>query len=423
MRISRAAFDKIIAWEVGSRAQYERLYRRPERPGGASGITIGIGYDLGYSTRAQFRSDWAGLIPDEMIDALLLCVGVTGAEAQRKLSSVRSKVDVPWSAAMAVYEKKDIPKWENIVIKALPNTDKLAPDSFGALVSLAYNRGPSFGKAGDRYSEMRAIKRHMVNEDFDQVPAEIRAMKRIWRGDPAMRGLLSRRDAEAALFEKGLRGAEPSPRLVPEPSPPLGPVTSPPLAPSVPTSSEPPPRVDVSAVVFDPLLKEVQQRLRDLGYTDVGEPDGKLGPRTKDAIVVFRRNNGLPMSEEIDDEFLATLMKATKRPVTIERAETKAPDLAPKNDAVWQTGWQKFGAKVVAAFTTAGAFLSMIYDWLKDNVTDLTKVVEPIRGVLSSVPTTAWWLIAAALAVLIGYSAHRAQNKLVDDYQRGKLMS
>jgi len=44
----------------------------------------------------------------------------------------------------------------------------------------------------------------MARREYSKIPGEIRSMKRIWDGDPKMRGLLVRRDLEADLFEKGL---------------------------------------------------------------------------------------------------------------------------------------------------------------------------------------------------------------------------
>jgi hypothetical protein len=41
----------------------------------------------------------------------------------------------------------------------------------------------------------------MAMRQFDKIPDEFRAMKRIW---PNVRGLRDRRDHEAALFQKGL---------------------------------------------------------------------------------------------------------------------------------------------------------------------------------------------------------------------------
>ena len=97
-----------------------------------------------------------------------------------------------------------MPNWSDKVKRTLPNTDKLSEDSFGALVSLAYNRGASFSMADDRHKEMRSIKEHMANEEFDEIPDEFRSMKRLW---PNMRGLVDRRESEAKLFEDGLKTA------------------------------------------------------------------------------------------------------------------------------------------------------------------------------------------------------------------------
>jgi GH24 family phage-related lysozyme (muramidase) len=85
--------------------------------------------------------------------------------------------------------------------RALPNTGKLSADSLGALVSLAYNRGASFDSEGTRYQEMRAIKADMAAKKYQDVPKQIRNMKRLW---PNVKGLRVRRDLEAQLFQDGL---------------------------------------------------------------------------------------------------------------------------------------------------------------------------------------------------------------------------
>ena len=204
MRISKAAFDLIVSEEVSSKQAYEAKYRRPTWPGVASGATVGIGYDIGHHTPEQVRSDWKGRVPNQMIEAMTRACGKTGAAGDSITRQIRNDVDIPWEEALTVFTNTDIPKWTAIVERELPNTDKLSGDSLGALVSLTYNRGPSFSKAGDRYREMRAIKAHMQSKDFRKIPGEFRSMKRIW---PGVRGLLLRRDREAALFEAGLRRA------------------------------------------------------------------------------------------------------------------------------------------------------------------------------------------------------------------------
>ena len=198
---SKKAIDLIVESEVTSKGYYEKHYRKPEWPGGASGVTIAVGYDLGFANEAKLRNDWTGKISDDMIDALIKYAGLTGEHAHAKLAEAREEIDIPWEAAYDVFENIDMPDWSAKVKKALPNTDKLSEDSFGALVSLAYNRGASFSKDGDRYKEMREIKENMANETFDQIPDCFREMKRLW---PNVRGLQDRRDAEAKLFEAGL---------------------------------------------------------------------------------------------------------------------------------------------------------------------------------------------------------------------------
>lgn len=200
--ISDTAFDLIVEFEVSSEQVYTRKYRGPIWPGGASGVTIGIGYDVGYATKTQLAADFGGAIPDGMIAALGAAIGVTGTAAQNMARRLAGSVDVPWPAAIGVHRRKVVPRWVGLVERSLPRTGEIGPDCLGALVSLTYNRGPSFSTAGDRYAEMRSIKSHMSAGNFRAVPGDIRAMKRLW---PTVPGLQKRREREARLFERGLQ--------------------------------------------------------------------------------------------------------------------------------------------------------------------------------------------------------------------------
>jgi GH24 family phage-related lysozyme (muramidase) len=199
--ISDRAFNLIVEFEVSSQQAYEAKYRGPIWPQGASGVTIGIGYDVGYASKTQLHADWDGAIPTAMVTALEQALGVQGAAAKPLAASLKSKVDVSWAAAIGVHRGKVIPRWVGLVERNLANTNLLKPDSLGALVSLTYNRGASFSKAGDRYREMRAIKQHMGDKALSQIPGEFRSMKRLW---PTVPGLQTRREREAKLFERGL---------------------------------------------------------------------------------------------------------------------------------------------------------------------------------------------------------------------------
>lgn len=199
-QISQTAIDLIVFFEVSSQALYEKKYRKPTWPGEKSGVTIGIGYDVGYA-KGHLVSDWTGKISGEMITALQQAVGVTGPAAKPLAAQLAGSVDVPFAAAMSVFKDTDVPRWVKTVQDALPNCNLLSKDCLGALVSLAYNRGPSFSRSGPRYAEMRDIKTHMKNREFRLIPDDIRNMKRLWPGVP---GLQTRREKEAQLFQQGL---------------------------------------------------------------------------------------------------------------------------------------------------------------------------------------------------------------------------
>jgi len=202
LTISDAAIDLIVFAEVTSGAYYVRHYQRPTWPGESSGVTIGIGYDCGYVTETELRRDWAGLLPPGAINALVhSAVGIHGDAAEARARGLQG-IGVPWSAAMAEFRGNELPKWIARTSAALPNTGRLHPDCLGALVSLTYNRGASYDLRGARYAEMRAIKQHMTGGKFERIPAELRAMVRLW---PRTKGLRLRREAEAKLFEQGLR--------------------------------------------------------------------------------------------------------------------------------------------------------------------------------------------------------------------------
>jgi len=190
---------------VRSKTTYNKRYRHPEWPGGRSGITIGIGYDVGASVKknTQLHEDWDGKIPTAMIVALEPCIGVTGEPAHKLLPRVRPKVNVPWEAAMSVFDDVDVPRWYRMCKRALPNFEALSPLCKGAPVSLAYNRGASFLQRGPRYTEMRNIRALMAKKDFGKIPAEFRKMRRLWT-NRSNRGVALRREHEARLFEKGL---------------------------------------------------------------------------------------------------------------------------------------------------------------------------------------------------------------------------
>lgn len=204
-KIAQEAVRMLVLFEVTDEKRYTSKYQNPVWPGGNSGMTMGIGYDLGYVRATWLNEDWGDELGPGLLSKLKPACGLTGVKA-KAISPQLSDVVVPWSAAMKQFEDKLLPLYVGATLQAAPLATKLAderPKCMGALVSLVYNRGPSFSKQGDRYAEMRAIKAALASGSYDRIPGHIRAMKRLW-DIKELPGLHQRRDLEAALFQEGL---------------------------------------------------------------------------------------------------------------------------------------------------------------------------------------------------------------------------
>jgi GH24 family phage-related lysozyme (muramidase) len=187
--------------EVGSRKLYDLSGSRPTWPGGASGVTIGVGYDLGY--QKGFRTDWSDVLSINQISALSAWLGLKGDPAKPGPANL-SGISIPWLAAWKVFIRKTLPEQVEATRTTFPRSNELPKICLGMLVSLVYNRGTSMtdSKAfpGNR-KEMRDIQAAIRAGQFTKVPEALRAMKRLW---PEVPGLQDRREREAAMFEAAL---------------------------------------------------------------------------------------------------------------------------------------------------------------------------------------------------------------------------
>tara|TARA_R110000868_G_scaffold89499_1_gene249163 strand:- start:186 stop:983 length:798 start_codon:yes stop_codon:yes gene_type:complete len=201
--ISDAAYNLILKYEVGGGSSYyTKCLQSPTYPGGASGVTIGIGYDLGYNTIDQFQSDWKHVILPDVYNRLAVHIGKKSEKAKAAIPSVKD-IKIPWASAEIVFKNNTLPRFIRETIKAFPGAEKLHPDAFGALVSLVFNRGGSV--SGDSRVEMlsirNAIKGEMYVDDiYSFIAQQIITMKRLWVGK-GLDGLLVRRNEESALVK------------------------------------------------------------------------------------------------------------------------------------------------------------------------------------------------------------------------------
>ena len=198
----------ILEFEVGGGENYyNKFLKNPAWPGEQSGVTIGIGYDLGYVNKTEFSEDWKDL-PKETFNRLYKVVGIKGYNAKNFIRGLKD-ISIPWDLSLKVFNNKTVTKFYNLTQQTFPNFDNLPEDAKGGLVSLVFNRGNAL--EGDRRREMKLIRDGMkLVSVYDQkalsfIANQIRNMKRIWIGGSIEKGMSRRRDAEANLIENSLK--------------------------------------------------------------------------------------------------------------------------------------------------------------------------------------------------------------------------
>lgn len=201
MTLSDKGRKLLLDYEVGGGEPYYRKFlSRPTWPGEQSGVTIGVGFDLGYNTESQVSEAW-GALADTSLELLKGAIGIRGESARLWLSSrpmVRD-IEVPWEKALDVFEKITVPRFYLQMLRIYPQSETLPEPARDALLSLVFNRGTSL--AGDRRAEMLGIQNALRDGRTRDVPQLLRSMRRLW---PNTTGLQKRRDAEASLFESAL---------------------------------------------------------------------------------------------------------------------------------------------------------------------------------------------------------------------------
>ena len=199
--ISKKATDLIIQHEVGGRAYYDKKLQAPIWAGGESGVTIGMGYDLGFNSDKQFMADWSGVINLNFINALRPTIGIKGIQAKAMLKGEILNVRIPYNTAYEVFVKSSLPRYYAMTKKIYPNMDLLNDDTKGALVSVVYNRGNKL--EGDSRAEMRAIVDLIAKQDYEGIAEQIEKSKRLWEGK-GLDGLVTRRESEADLVRDSM---------------------------------------------------------------------------------------------------------------------------------------------------------------------------------------------------------------------------
>lgn len=190
-------WSSVIEFETGGRNYYEKFLKKLTWPKGESGITMGIGADLGYMSLEEFENYFSHYFTAEENILIKKIIGLKGDKAKKALSKVQH-IELSWINASEAFVKWTLPKFWKMANDLWPGLDQLKESAQIALVSLVFNRGASI--KGPSRVEMKNIKPLVVNKDYKGIANEIRSMKRLWVGKK-LDGLLARRDKEAQAIE------------------------------------------------------------------------------------------------------------------------------------------------------------------------------------------------------------------------------
>jgi len=164
-------------------------------------------------------------------------------------------------------------------------------------------------------------------------------------------------------------------------------------------------------------VRDVQARLRGLGYHEVGNADGIMGPRTRAAILAFRDDNSLPLVSIIDVALTEALERAEPRRVASERA-----DGIPAESRIVTAANAQIGLGTLGALGTVGAQISAQIAPAVTEAEGARALADRVFGILGLegwLSATLPWVGAAVFVGVIIY-AMKARNARIEDHRIGK---
>jgi hypothetical protein len=177
--------------------------------------------------------------------------------------------------------------------------------------------------------------------------------------------------------------------------------------------------------ITDPAtVKKVQDKLRDLGYYQVGVSDGDKTPQgmTEAAILDFRNRNNLPLKPSIDQQLLDALATAQPKPLDPNRDKITTADVRSNSDSLVaptlkKTFIQKIAAWIIGIPAFVGTFVTGTLNFLGD----ATDKLNNVKDFLGDIPLWVWGIVIFGVAALLYLSAHRIDKDQVDMVKKGAV--
>ncbi len=206
LRFPPGTRDDVLRQSVTFLTQVESIPTHPYWPPGNSGITIGVGWDLGQHSESELRKEWSGLGAANLTN-LSIAVKKTGRAAEALLPEIKG-IYIRRALSASVLEQSIRDVQYPLTLRLFPGTQLLPAEFQVVLLSVIFNRGVALGrdpdwrtaKALDTRWEMRKLQGDVARKDLFAIYLRLGTMKRIWESDPKQRGLPIRRKDEQHLI-------------------------------------------------------------------------------------------------------------------------------------------------------------------------------------------------------------------------------
>ena len=166
-------------------------------------------------------------------------------------------------------------------------------------------------------------------------------------------------------------------------------------------------------------VKTVQRRLIELGYREIGMADGKIGSRTRGAILGFRADHGLPLVPVIDSTLLAALMVAAPRPVSAAREEATVADLRAGGSTTIATADKASGAATALGGIGGLVGVSQVVDMAGGQISAVQGLADQFAGLKDTAMALGPWLVAGIAAYIV-YQQFVIRRTRLADHKSGK---
>lgn len=161
-------------------------------------------------------------------------------------------------------------------------------------------------------------------------------------------------------------------------------------------------------------VREVQEKLRDLGYP-VGRIDGAFGGTTRGAVLTFQADNNLTTDGAVGTETWAALDTAQPREISESRKSATLADLRNSGSEIVASADRQSAAAAVAGL----GGLSGVAGVASEASGAFSQIGYAFRSFTSAVGEH-WWVIVIALAVFFYWQSMRTRKSRLEDHRSGR---